>query len=136
MTTETLEELRSRLLRQESVQQMIQMRAYEIYQMRGGRPGGEAHDWFHAEAEVLAFLLADESSRNDDQPEGVSVDLASAPNAPPVARKTKPRSQAKSAEAKTTAQKKPSMKRASPKKSTGSKSGATRTSRKSKPEGS
>ena len=58
---------------QENVQQMIQVRAYEIYQMRGNQPGGEAHDWFRAESEVLAFLLADESP-GDDQAEQVSAE--------------------------------------------------------------
>ena len=135
MTTETLEELRERLLQQENVQQMIQMRAYEIYQMRGGKPGGEAQDWFHAEGEVLAFLLADESTRNYDQPEMVSGESALAP---PEAftRKPKARASVKSGESKAaaTAKKKPSVKRASPKKSGGLKSATTRISRKSKPE--
>jgi len=66
MTTESLEELRRRLLQQESVQRMIQIRAYEIYRMRGCQPGGEAQDWFHAEGEVLAFLIAGESAQNDE----------------------------------------------------------------------
>lgn len=67
MTTESLEELRRRLLQQESVQRMIQIRAYEIYQMRGCQPGAEAQDWFHAEGEVLAFLIAGESAQNDER---------------------------------------------------------------------
>jgi hypothetical protein len=133
MTTETLEELRERLLRQESVQQMIQMRAYEIYQMRGGKPGGEAQDWFHAEGEVLAFLLADESTRNDEQPETFSGESAAAPPEATVTRKPKARASVKSGESKA-AKKKPSAKRASPKRSAGSKSATTRFSRKSKPE--
>jgi hypothetical protein len=65
MAKETLEELRERLLRQSNVQQMIQARAYEIYTMRGGQPGHEAQDWFHAEGEVLAFLIAEESRLAD-----------------------------------------------------------------------
>lgn len=44
---------------------MIQVRAYEIYRMRGGQPGHEAQDWFHAEGEVLAFLIAEESRLAD-----------------------------------------------------------------------
>lgn len=66
MTMENLEELRDRLLREEHVQKMVRMRAYEIYQMRGGVPGWESHDWFQAEGEVLAFLIAHESPREDD----------------------------------------------------------------------
>ncbi|MFY9554853.1 MAG: DUF2934 domain-containing protein [Blastocatellia bacterium] len=65
MTTESLEGLRDRLLREERVQRMIRLRAYEIYQMRGNQTGGEAHDWFQAESEVLAFLIATESGRGD-----------------------------------------------------------------------
>lgn len=65
MAKETLEELRERLLRQPNVQQMIQVRAYEIYRMRGGQPGHEAQDWFHAEGEVVAFLIAEESRLAD-----------------------------------------------------------------------
>ncbi|HSQ19158.1 MAG TPA: DUF2934 domain-containing protein [Blastocatellia bacterium] len=65
MAKETLEELRERLLRQPNVQQIIQVRAYEIYRMRGGQPGHEAQDWFHAEGEVLAFLIAEESRLAD-----------------------------------------------------------------------
>lgn len=58
MTTESLEELRQRLLRDENVQEMISARAFEIYHMRGVQPGSAAQDWFQAESEVLAFLLA------------------------------------------------------------------------------
>jgi hypothetical protein len=31
----------------------IRRRAYELYQQRGGAPGGEAEDWLNAEREVL-----------------------------------------------------------------------------------
>ena len=67
MTTESLEELRNRLLREERVQQMVRTRAYEIYKMRGSQPGWEAHDWFQAEGEVLAFLIAIESRLEDEE---------------------------------------------------------------------
>lgn len=40
----------------EVVHNMIAVRAYEIYQLRGGEPGREAEDWFLAEREVLAGL--------------------------------------------------------------------------------
>ena len=132
MATETLEELRERLLNQESVRQMIQMRAYEIYQMRGCKPGGEAQDWFHAEGEVLAFLLADGSTRNDEQPDHVSA----APTSSEIAAASKPKSRAgaKSGAVKASAKKKPATKRASSKKSAESKSPSARTSKKSTPE--
>ncbi|MEK6299511.1 MAG: DUF2934 domain-containing protein [Acidobacteriota bacterium] len=63
MSRESLEELRERLLRQEHAQELIRMRAFEIYKLRGGQPGGEAHDWFQAESEVLTFLIEEESGR-------------------------------------------------------------------------
>lgn len=123
MSKETLEELREKLLRQHNVQQMIQMRAYEIYQMRGGQPGGEAHDWFHAESEVLAFLLADES-RADDKPGTAaaevmppSEDQAEAP----ISKKPESRARTKRDETKPAAKK------------TASKRSTTKTSVESKP---
>jgi len=61
MTIESTEELRERLLRDHEVQEMIRMRAYEIYRHRGGAPGGHAEDWFQAESEVLHFLIEEES---------------------------------------------------------------------------
>ena len=74
MARETLESLRIRLLSEHSVQTMIRMRAYEIYQMRGGQPGGEAQDWFHAEGEVLAYLIANESEPVEEQADDRRVD--------------------------------------------------------------
>src|SRR5215216_5235518 len=61
MSRESTEELRQRLLRDERVQELISRRAYEIYVMRGGQPGGEAHDWFQAESEILSILIEEES---------------------------------------------------------------------------
>jgi hypothetical protein len=63
MTRESIDELRERLLRDDQVLDMIRMRAYEIYQMRGNEPGHEAEDWFLAEVEVIGFLI-DQESRN------------------------------------------------------------------------
>ena len=65
MSTESFDAVRDRLLRDPGVQQMIRSRAYEIYLLRGRQPGGEAHDWFQAENEVLAFLIAGEAERAD-----------------------------------------------------------------------
>ncbi len=121
MTTESLEELRERLLGQHGVQQMIQIRAYEIFQMRGGNPGGEAQDWFHAECEVLAFLLASESAPADERAEKQSSEATSNPKAPPT-RKAKVRTVAKSAAAKEVAPRKAAPKRAATRKSGGAKS--------------
>jgi hypothetical protein len=63
MSRESIEELRARLLRDPEIQTMIKMRAYEIYQLRGGEPGYQAEDWFRAEGEVLEFLIEEESRR-------------------------------------------------------------------------
>jgi hypothetical protein len=87
MTRESIEELRERLLREDQVLEMIRLRAYEIYQMRGNEPGREAEDWFLAEVEVIGFLI-DQESRNlpeDDttamsaEPEASQQPVATAP---------------------------------------------------------
>ena len=122
MTTESLEELRRRLLQQDSVQRMIQMRAYEIYQMRGGQPGGEAQDWFHAEGEVLAFLIASESigvdePATDGNPTQTAPEPAYSENDSAKKRTAKPRSP-RSAEAAKATRQPTATKRAATKKST------------------
>jgi len=137
MTRESFEELRERLLGQQSVQQMIQTRAYEIYQMRGGQPGAEAQDWFHAEGEVLAFLIARESAREDEQAAAETADATPATEAPPEAPATmKPRARAaaKPSNAKQAAPKKTAPKRAATRKSAESKSKSKRTNKRSKTE--
>lgn len=50
-------ELRELLLHDSGVQEMIRLRAYEIFQMRDGEAGDPDQDWYDAEAEVLALLL-------------------------------------------------------------------------------
>jgi hypothetical protein len=55
-----MEDMRQRLLRDEEVQSMIAMRAYEIYVSRGADPGKETEDWFQAENEIIGFLIAEE----------------------------------------------------------------------------
>lgn len=84
MTTESLKDLRNRLLREERVQQMVRTRAYEIFQMRGGQPGWEAHDWFQAEGEVLAFLIALESRLEDEETATETTPSIPASKAPSV----------------------------------------------------
>jgi hypothetical protein len=139
MTRESLEELRKRLLGQQSVQQMIQIRAYEIYKMRGGHPGAEAQDWFHAEGEVLAFLIAHESAREDDIQDAESADAASTSKAKPAAAKTRNTGVAVTAKpdkAKQAAPKKTPPKRATPRKSADSRSKAKRNNKQSDKDGS
>ena len=141
MTKETLEEIRERLLRQHNVQQMIAVRAYEIYQIRGGQPGGEAQDWFRAEGEVLAFLLADDSVRDDSAPEKDRAAIAQsvaelAPAAPAeasTAKKSRSRAGTKS-DGKTSAPKKPTSKRATTKKPAEPQSKPARSRAKEKPD--
>lgn len=65
MTREINEELRRRMLADEGVQQMIRMRAYEIYQQRGGAYGREAEDWLQAESEVLLYLISQSPSTGE-----------------------------------------------------------------------
>ena len=60
MKQEIIEELRARLLADEQVRSMIAMRAYEIFELRGGSPGHETDDWFQAESEILSFVIDEE----------------------------------------------------------------------------
>lgn len=72
MERESIEDIRRRLLKDEQVQALISMRAYEIYQMRGSQPGQDAENWFRAENEILTFLIQEETRR-----EAYSHDLSS-----------------------------------------------------------
>jgi Protein of unknown function (DUF2934) len=67
MSRESADALKISLLGDPEVQLMIRMRAYEIYQMRGGQPGNPAEDWFRAESEVLSFLIDEESRRASEE---------------------------------------------------------------------
>lgn len=102
MTTESLEELRQRLLRDESVREMISARAYEIYRMRGVQPGGPAQDWFQAESEVLAFILAHYPEQPEKEDEQIAAPAITHDPPEPVTplairKKGKPRSASNSA---------------------------------------
>lgn len=131
MTTESFEELRQRMLRDADVQEMIRARAYEIYRMRGLQPGGAAHDWFQAESEVLAFLLAHHDEQvTESRSEPVAVDSATEPSSQPTAPK-KPR---QSSASRANSAKKPATKKAGSKKAAGSDSKPKRPRKKSKPE--
>lgn len=137
MANESLEELRERLLRQQSVQKMIQVRAYEIYQMRGAKPGGEAQDWFHAEGEVLAFLLASESEQPNEPAERRPAEVAAAPitpTEPAKAKKTTPRPRSKPGDGKQNATKNAASKRTATKNAPEPKSKARKTNKESKAE--
>src|SRR5713226_9041140 len=119
MNRDNLEELRERLLREENVQQMIRARAYEIYRMRGAQPGAAAGDWFQAESEVLAFLLAHESHRAVERPAAqaaVVTSPADVQNETSSPKKSKARAVTKTANAKRGEQKKAAPKRVAAKK--------------------
>ena len=64
---EGVEAIRARLLADEQVHTMIEMRAYEIYRLRGAAPGQEAEDWLQAEAEILKFLMDEEARRSETE---------------------------------------------------------------------
>jgi len=72
MSRESTEALKARLLSDSEVQLMIRMRAYEIYQLRGGHGGNPAEDWFHAESEVLSFLIDEENRRAAEEAQAPS----------------------------------------------------------------
>ncbi len=102
MTRESLEEHRQRLLRDENVQEMIRARAFEIYHMRGVQPGGAAQDWFQAESEILAFLLAHhpEELTEKEVEQIAATPMADALSEPATPKKRKPRSASKQSAAK------------------------------------
>ena len=70
MTREKAEDLRERMLRDEHVQRLIRMRAYEIYKERGGRHGNPTEDWLRAESEVLAYMIEEETKRRSKEEGG------------------------------------------------------------------
>ena len=72
MSRESTEALKARLLSDSEVQLMIRMRAYEIYQLRGGHGGNPAEDWFVAESEVLSFLIDEENRRAAEEAQAPS----------------------------------------------------------------
>ena len=60
---ETQAEIRARLWRDENVQKAIELRAYEIWILRGRQDGRHHEDWFLAENEVLNYLVEEELKR-------------------------------------------------------------------------
>ncbi|MCS6884498.1 MAG: DUF2934 domain-containing protein [Acidobacteriota bacterium] len=56
-------QIRERLLRDESIREKIHRRAYEIYIQRGGTEGRAHEDWFQAENEIVAPLVEAEMQR-------------------------------------------------------------------------
>jgi len=56
-----VERLGERAPEEREVQEAISLRAYEIYQGRGGAHGNDLDDWLRAETEVLAALTEPET---------------------------------------------------------------------------
>ena len=69
MKEENAEQFRSELVGGEEERAMISMRAYEIYQSRGGEHGRDLDDWLQAENEVLAALIEGQSLRQAPESE-------------------------------------------------------------------
>ena len=121
MNNDNLQELRERLLREDNVQHMIRVRAYEIYRMRGAQPGAPSGDWFQAESEVLSFLLANESQRLDEGASEKAQESAPAPEhgkESAARKKTKSSSASKAPRALERTRTKPTGKRVTSKKTT------------------
>lgn len=52
-----IEEVQSQLLNDENIRERVALRAYELYQQRGGEHGRHLDDWAQAESEVLTSLF-------------------------------------------------------------------------------
>jgi len=57
---EKTEGIRRHLLSNDGIREKIELRAYELFQTRGGEPGHEMEDWAQAENEVLSPLIEQE----------------------------------------------------------------------------
>ena len=83
--TDKIEELRKRLLSDESIRQKISFRAYEIFQRRGGAHGRPDDDWLQAENEILSPLIEQGLGRAPLAPPAkTSQSAAAEKTAPPV----------------------------------------------------
>ncbi len=76
---EPIEILRARLLSNDDVLRAIQMRAYEIWILRGRQYGRDHEDWLLAENEILNYLIEKELKNNAEQPtaEGTLAEILS-----------------------------------------------------------
>jgi hypothetical protein len=106
------------------VRAAISLRAYDIYQRRGGEPGHEIEDWVQAENEILEAMIKEESQLGAessaarvlpaDTPSTAGDQKTSNPQASPD-NKRLPSSSVKTARSRT---KPPAAKRAKSRKST------------------
>lgn len=73
MQDEIREQIRERLLEDETTRASISLRAYEIYEQRGCAPGCGLDDWLQAENELLPLLIEEELQRGTE-PQASSAD--------------------------------------------------------------
>ncbi len=73
MTSERQERLREQLLGDGEVRAAISLRAYNLYQLRGGEPGHEIEDWIQAEKEILEALIREESQLGAESSAAVAL---------------------------------------------------------------
>ena len=66
MQDKTREQIREQLLGNEKMHASLALRAHEIYEQRGGAPGGELEDWLQAENEILLPLIEEELQRGTE----------------------------------------------------------------------
>jgi hypothetical protein len=112
---ELREEIRARLLRDSNVIENIQLRAYEIWIIRGRVDGRQHEDWALAENEVLNFLVEHELKKAQEEPAAPAPEVAPVEETPAEAapqadaapvKKTRKAAAPKAATAKTTTRKK------------------------------
>jgi hypothetical protein len=55
---ESVETVRQRLSADEAVREVINRRAYELYEQSGSQPGHDIEHWLEAEDEIVGYLMA------------------------------------------------------------------------------
>ena len=125
MMKESIQELRIRLSSNKEVQELIQLRAYEIYLRRNSRPGNSDHDWLQAENEIIAALIQEEArlaaERSQESSSAGEPAASERGNKKEAAVKRTRVAKPKAAVSKKSEPKKPATKKASAKKSEKSK---------------
>jgi len=88
--TDKIEEMRKRLLSDETIRQKISFRAYEIFQRRGGAHGRPDDDWLQAENEILSPLIEQGLGRAPLAPPAKTPQSAAAEKTAPPAKTPEP----------------------------------------------
>jgi len=88
--TDKIEEMRKRLLSDETIRQKISFRAYEIFQRRGGAHGRPDDDWLQAENEILSPLIEQGLGRAPLAPPAKTSQSAAAEKTAPPAKTPEP----------------------------------------------